>query len=159
MILYQKKGLILIALEIKIGDEIKVFVNPYEYIFEDKDHFGYVIHHKNPDFNEINKIDLSKNNAENVLLKNYLTKKEHAINKKEHGEMQERLATLLIEDSQKIKNINFENFFSTKKPIALSQARVKKRLDKNIEGHIIVCGLVKGIKNLILPLRSKTLGN
>jgi len=32
-------------------------------------------------------------------------------------------------------------------------------LPKNIEGHIIVCGIVKGIKNLILPLRSKTLGN
>lgn len=28
-----------------------------------------------------------------------------------------------------------------------------------MEGHIIVCGIVKGIKNLILPLRSKTLGS
>ena len=31
-------------------------------------------------------------------------------------------------------------------------------LPKHIEGHIIVCGLIKGIKNLILPLRSKNLG-
>ena len=99
MILYQKKGLILIALEIKIADEIKVFVNPYEYIFEDINHFGYVIHHKNPDFNEINKIDLSKNNAENILLKDYLIKKEQAINKKEHCEMQENLAKLLEDEN------------------------------------------------------------
>ena len=30
-----------------------------------------------------------------------------------------------------------------------------EKLDKHIEGHIIVCGIVKGIKNLILPLRSR----
>lgn len=38
------------------------------------------------------------------------------------------------------------------------EARVKNNLEKNIEGHIIVCGLIKGIKNLILPLRCKNLG-
>ena len=32
------------------------------------------------------------------------------------------------------------------------------QLPKNIENHIIVCGLIKGIKNLILPLRNKNLG-
>ena len=41
----------------------------------------------------------------------------------------------------------------------LNAARIKNKLDKSIEGHIIVCGIVKGIKNLILPLRSKTLGS
>lgn len=39
--------------------------------------------------------------------------------------------------------------------MSLCDARIKNKLDKNIEGHIIVCGIVKGIKNLILPLRSK----
>lgn len=51
--------------------------------------------------------------------------------------------------------IHYENYFTTKKPQQLSHARVKNTLDKSIEGHIIVCGIVKGIKNLILPLRSK----
>ena len=55
--------------------------------------------------------------------------------------------------------INYENFYTTKKPIALSEARVKNGLNKSLEGHIIVCGIVKGIKNLILPLRLKTLGS
>jgi hypothetical protein len=41
----------------------------------------------------------------------------------------------------------------------LNAARIKNKLDKSIEGHIIVCGIVKGIKNLILPLRTKTLGS
>jgi hypothetical protein len=36
---------------------------------------------------------------------------------------------------------------------------VKNGLAKSLEGHIIVCGIVKGIKNLILPLRLKTLGS
>lgn len=43
--------------------------------------------------------------------------------------------------------------------MALSEARVKNGLNKSLEGHIIVCGIVKGIKNLILPLRLKTLGS
>lgn len=41
----------------------------------------------------------------------------------------------------------------------LSSARVKGSLDKSVKGHVIVCGLVSGIKNLILPLRIKSLGN
>lgn len=41
----------------------------------------------------------------------------------------------------------------------LSAARVKGTLDKSIEGHIIVCGIVQGIKNLVLPLRLKSLGS
>ena len=51
-----------------------------------------------------------------------------------------------------------ENFYTCKRPVSLQEARVINQLPKNIEGHIIVCGLIKGIKNLILPLRCKTLG-
>lgn len=51
-----------------------------------------------------------------------------------------------------------ENFYTTKRPVSLAEARVNKELSKSIEGHIIVCGLLKGIKNLILPLRAKNLG-
>jgi len=51
-----------------------------------------------------------------------------------------------------------ENFYTCKRPVSLQEARVPNQLPKNIEGHIIVCGLIKGIKNLILPLRCKNLG-
>lgn len=73
--------------------------------------------------------------------------------------MKKNLAKMLEEENQKGKNINYENFYSTTKPLSLAEARIKKRLDKSIEGHIIVCGIVKGLKNLILPLRCKTLGS
>lgn len=55
-----------------------------------------------------------------------------------------------------LTEINYENYHTTKKPLLLSNARVNE-LSNSIEGHIIVCGFVKGIKNLILPLRLKTL--
>lgn len=41
----------------------------------------------------------------------------------------------------------------------MQEARVKNKLPKNIEGHIIVCGIFKGIKNLIMPLRCKSLSS
>jgi hypothetical protein len=74
MILYQKLGVVLIALEVKIANQIKVFVNPYDYVFDSDDHYGYVIHHKMPDFDEINKLDLSKNQAANFPITNYINK-------------------------------------------------------------------------------------
>jgi len=43
LILYHKTNNFLIALEIKIAGHLKVFVNPSNYIFEEIDHYGYVI--------------------------------------------------------------------------------------------------------------------
>ena len=84
----------------------------------------------------------------------YLTKREQNINKKELFEINVNLAKEFeIEDTKNITT-NFGNFYCTKKPVSLSEAR-KSVLDKNIEQHIIVCGIVKGVKNLILPLRSR----
>jgi hypothetical protein len=61
-----------------------------------------------------------------------------------------------IEDKHNTQTC-IENFHKTKKPVSLKIARVKTgaKLESSIDGHIIVCGIVKGIKNLILPLRSK----
>jgi len=60
--------------------------------------------------------------------------------------------------STKTDPVHYENYFASKKPMPLSGARIRNSLDKTIEGHIIVCGIVEGIKNLILPLRTKQLG-
>ena len=154
MILYQKKNIFLIALEVLIANQMKVFVNPSEYIFGNTDHFGYVIYNCQPDFDEINCIDISPHQAENFFIMDYLNKKE-SVNKRELIDINQKLAKALeIEDKKNIQT-NFENFYTTVKPTSLCDARVKNKLDKNIEGHIIVCGIIKGIKNLILPLRSK----
>jgi hypothetical protein len=76
MILYQKRGIFLIALEVRIANQLKVFVNPSEYIFESCDHYGYVINNSMPDFDDINGIDLNKGEAENFFIMDYLNKKE-----------------------------------------------------------------------------------
>ena len=36
--------MILVALELKIGRHTKVFVNPYDYIFENRTYYIYVIY-------------------------------------------------------------------------------------------------------------------
>lgn len=104
---------------------------------------------------------MNKNSPENSNIAEYINKHEsaHTANKKEQIEMNVNLAKLLAENTNTNKQINYENFFTTKKPKPLNTARIKTKLDKSVEGHIIVCGIVRGIKNLILPLRSKGLGS
>lgn len=88
----------------------------------------------------------------------YLNKHEQNLNRKEMQKVKLDLTKQLeIEEEKSASTIKYENFFTTKKPKSLSDYRFvnNQKLDKNIEGHIIVCGIVKGIKNLILPLRSR----
>lgn len=161
MILFHKLGLVLIALEVKLLNSVKVFVNPSEYLFETIDYHGYVIFHESPDPEAVNNIDISNTSAENFSIMEYITKQELTMNKKEYIKMQNNLATVLHEERVEIKNdpVHYENYFASKKPMPLSGARIKNSLDKSIEDHIIVCGIVEGIKNLILPLRTKQLGS
>jgi hypothetical protein len=73
----------LIALEIKVGNQIKVFVNPSEYIFGEGDHWGYCLYHIIPDFNAINGMDLRKTNAENFFIMSYIKNREVGQKQKE----------------------------------------------------------------------------
>ena len=83
------------------------------------------------------------------------------MNKKELFKLHFNLGKAIIDEKKSLKSDKtyYENYFTTKKPIPLSAARVKGSLDKSIKGHVIMCGLISGIKNLILPLRIKSLGN
>ena len=69
MILYQKMNMVLIALEVRILNQTKVFVNPSEYILEHCDYYGYVIHSCYPDINDL---DLNKSEEKNSFIKDYL---------------------------------------------------------------------------------------
>ena len=51
--MYKKFEYILIAVEVKISGEKHVFVNPGSYVFEDCDHYGYVLADKLPDIEEL----------------------------------------------------------------------------------------------------------
>ena len=48
--MYQDFNIILIAVEVDINGVAKVFVNPADYIFQDKLHYGYDIASELPDF-------------------------------------------------------------------------------------------------------------
>ena len=159
MILFQKLHLILIALEVKVGDQLKVFVNPYDYVFEPIDHHGYVIHSENPDYSLINNLNLDKNNSENFFIHRYLNRKELNSAKKSQFLWNMNIQKIIGPDYLSTRNLNYENFAWTKKPVPLIEAQIKRCSDKGIESHIIVWGIISGIRNLILPLRSKTLAN
>ena len=92
MILYHKKNIFLIALEVRIAGQVKVFVNPSDFIFDSSDYFGYVIHNCQPTFEDINGIDLDKTEAENFFIMDYLNTKEQPINEKEMLEINIKLA-------------------------------------------------------------------
>ena len=49
MALYQDQSIILIAVEVEVAGQIEVFLNPAEYIFQNKLHYGYVIANELPD--------------------------------------------------------------------------------------------------------------
>lgn len=95
MILYQKENIFLIALEVRIAGQLKVFVNPSEYIFDNENHYGYVIHHCLPSYEQINGINLKPSSAENFFIMDYLNVKEQPISKKEMVEINLRLAKQL----------------------------------------------------------------
>jgi hypothetical protein len=65
MILFHKMDALLVSLEVQIMNQVKVFVNPYEYLFDSNDYYGYVIYHEKVDIDVFNNIDLSPDSAEN----------------------------------------------------------------------------------------------
>ena len=98
MILYYKLNMTLIALEIKVGNQEKVFVNPAEYVFTDNDHWGYVIYHVKPNYNIINDMDLHNNSAENFYIMNYLKRREFTNSKKDFLQKHNTLARIFEEN-------------------------------------------------------------
>jgi hypothetical protein len=65
MVLYHKLGIVLIALEVKILNQVKVFVNPSDYLFDSIDYYGYIIYHEKPDIEVLDNLDINKDSAEN----------------------------------------------------------------------------------------------
>lgn len=158
MILYQKQGLFLIALEIRIAGKTKVFVNPYDYVFDACDHYGYVIHSQQPSYGFINEIDLRKSQARNFFIMDHLNKQDIHLTRREMIDINLKLAREFEKEDKRDKDSDLENnFFVNSKPGTLQgpNGALQKNKLKGIQDHIIVCGIVKGIKNLILPLRSR----
>ena len=124
MILFHQLHLILVALEVKIGDQLKVFVNPSEYVFEPIDHHGYVINHDNPAFNDINNLNLDKNNNENFFIHRYLNRKEMNSAKRSQFLCNMNISKSIGAEVQNQRVINYDNFACTKKPVPLIEAQI-----------------------------------
>ena len=102
-----------------------MFVNPAEYVFTDNDHYGYVIYHSKPNYVQINEMDLHNNSAENFYIMHYLKRREFMNSKKEFLQKHSTLARLFDESMKKHQSINMENFYTTKRPVSLQEARVQ----------------------------------
>ena len=74
MILYHKTNIFLFALEIRIANQTKLFVNPYDYTFDTFNYYGYIIHDSAPTYAEIYELDLNKNEAKNFFIMEFLNK-------------------------------------------------------------------------------------
>ena len=83
----------------QIGDELKVFLNPAEYVFEPADHHGYVISSELPDFSKINSLNFDKKNPENFFILDFLNRKEMNSHKK--GQLLSNLKIDRIENKLK----------------------------------------------------------
>ena len=111
MILYQKFHITLIALEVRIGSEVKVFCNPSEYVFQPCDHHGYCIAKDKPDFAVINSLNLSKKNTENFFIMDYLNKQEFNNTKKSEFLMNMDIKKISSLNGMVESPINYENYF------------------------------------------------
>ena len=76
MILFHKLNITLLALEVKVGNEIRVFVNPYDYILDEQDYWAYGLDRSCPSPLTINRMDLSKTNAENAPILSFIKNRE-----------------------------------------------------------------------------------
>lgn len=102
---------------------------------------------------------MNKTEAQNFFIMDHLNKQDSHLTKREMVDINLKLAKEFEKEDKRNKDVDLEhNFFVNAKPGTLQGpggALVRTKLDKNIENHIIVCGIVKGIKKLILPLRSR----
>jgi potassium large conductance calcium-activated channel subfamily M alpha protein 1 len=63
--LYKQFGIILLALEVAVNGEVRVFLNPSDYLFEDYMHYGYVIADSHPDIDQLQNIKFPENLTRN----------------------------------------------------------------------------------------------
>ena len=97
MILYYKLNMTLIGLEVRVGNQTKVFVNPAEYVFNDNDHWAYVMYHRKPNNAEIDKLDLQISATENFYIMHYLKRRDYSNSKKEFMQKHSTLARMYDE--------------------------------------------------------------
>jgi potassium large conductance calcium-activated channel subfamily M alpha protein 1 len=162
-IIYEISGLTVIGVDV-IFETIEPFVclNPYSYIFAPFDHSIYVLADKLPDTNQINERIKSKIKTEeresNLEYAKLLKIKNSGWDDKKEDRSKQKTRKLFAKLKKKEANKHFKiNFIQTTFPRTGHEA--ENFSTEILTQHIIVCGLIHNMKNLILPLRAVSMKN
>jgi potassium large conductance calcium-activated channel subfamily M alpha protein 1 len=145
--MYKVKSIILFAIEVEVCDEMRVFVNPSDYLLEYKNYYAYVIDKQMPDIQNINDISV-----EGVKRKDYCKAREHNI-------INGMLINKKLLAFKSTGNFLGNNFAHRTSPISFSIAKSIDIMKIKLKKHIIICGFVQDIDILIAALRPKIFGD
>ncbi|EGR27459.1 hypothetical protein IMG5_195710 [Ichthyophthirius multifiliis] len=138
--IFKELEIILFALEVSVLGETKVFVNPADYLFQDYVHHGYVIASSCPNIKELQKVSF-----ENI------PKNHNYPNIPKNMPGPSNLKSLL----QTEQDSKYKAFYQNKQ--GQHTLQLNQNTDKKFENHYIVCGIVSGMKHLLMPLRARSL--
>ncbi|KAL4469405.1 hypothetical protein ABPG74_004658 [Tetrahymena malaccensis] len=139
--IFKELGIILFALEVKVYGETKLFINPADYLIQDSEHYGYVIASQLPNQKDLQKVRIDSSVPRNHSYPNVPKQVPGTSNLKE----------IITND----KDSKYRAFYQNRTRIQTLQ--LNHSTDKKFENHYIVCGIVSGMKHLLMPLRARSL--
>ncbi|KAL4487940.1 hypothetical protein ABPG72_022800 [Tetrahymena utriculariae] len=139
--IFKQLRIILFALEVKILEETKLFINPADYLIQDIEYFGYVIASQQPNNKDILKVKIESTIPRNH---NFPT-----VPKQMPGTS--NLKDLIINEKSQKYNAFYQN------KLGIQNLQLTQYSEKRFENHYIVCGIVSGLKYLLMPLRARSL--
>ncbi|KAL4469404.1 hypothetical protein ABPG74_004657 [Tetrahymena malaccensis] len=139
--IFRQLGIILFALEVKVLNETKLFINPADYLIQDIEYYGYVIASQQPNNKDIQKVKIESSIPRNH---NY-----PAVPKQMPGTS--NLKDLITNE----KSQKYSAFYQNK--VGIQNLQLTQYSEKRFENHYIVCGIVSGMKYLLMPLRARSL--
>lgn len=161
-IIYEVSGLTLIGVDV-IFDQIDPFVclNPHNYIFSPFDHVIYVLADKLPDSTSINtaiRDRLLRSNEErenNYEMAKLIKLRNPTLDQTSRNQENTQKSYKNKNKDQVVQNKI--NFIQTTFP--RTQHEAENFSNEILNNHIIVCGLIQNMKNLIMPLRAVSMKN
>ncbi len=169
-LIYEFYGLIVIGTDVIIkGLESFVCINPSNYYFSENDHVLYVLADKMPEAHLINS-ELreqmkSEEREKNVELAKYISRSIHKNINNEDDSGSSAAAGFMIEKkvnmfSKLHSEMNAQqklNFIQTSYP--RTNHDLENFSSEILNSHIIICGVVENMKNLLMPLRACSMKN
>lgn len=161
--IYKEFEFILFALEVNVNGTVRVFLNPSDYIFQDVKHYGYVFADSLPDVDKLSSFKISDQIQRSTF--GIFTPKldyHYGYNKGYDG-TDEKNKKKYFENIQEDANVGdleykMKNFYYGKIN-SLESATITGNEEVKFENHIIICGIIPGMRHLLLPLRARSLKN